>query len=76
MCEVCGKFVWQGEDITRTVRPGYYLPMTLNQLCEVIKQMKEDDAKRQPTEEPKNSSEEEPKENQRYGSKVYPKRNY
>lgn len=58
------------------MRPGYYLPMTLNQLGEVIKQMKEDDAKRQLTEEPKNSSEEEPKENQRYGSKVYPKRNY
>lgn len=76
MCEVCGKFVWQGENITRTVRPGYYLPMTLNQLSEVIKQMKEDDAKRQSTEEPKNSPEEEPKENQRYGSKVYPKRNY
>lgn len=58
------------------MRPGYYLPMTLNQLSEVIKQMKEDDAKRQSTEEPKNSSEEEAKENQRYGSKVYPKRNY
>ena len=58
------------------MRPGYYLPMTLNQLSEVIKQMKEDDAKRQSIEEPKNSSEEEPKENQRYGSKVYPKRNY
>lgn len=38
--------------------------------------MKEDDAKRQSTEEPKNSSEEESKENQRYGSKVYPKRDY
>ena len=58
------------------MRPGYYLPMTLNQLSEVIKQMKEDDAKRQSTEEPKNSPEEESKENQRYGSKVYPKRNY
>lgn len=58
------------------MRPGYYLPMTLSQLGEIIKQMKEDDAKRQSTEEPKNSPEEEPKENQRYGSKVYPKRNY
>lgn len=76
MCEVCGKFIWQGEDITRTVRPGYYLPMTLDQLGEVIKKMKEDDAKRPAPSEPQKTNSEEPKENQRYGSKVYPKRNY
>lgn len=76
MCEVCGKFIWQGEDITRTVRPGYYLPMTLDQLSEVIKKMKEDDAKRPAPSEPQKADSEEPKENQRYGSKVYPKRNY
>lgn len=75
MCEVCGKFVWQGEDITRIVRPGYYLPMTLDQLSNVINEMKEEDKKREPVKQDESVSEEE-KANQRYGSKVYPKRNY
>lgn len=49
--------------------------MTLDQLNSVIKEMKEEDKKREPVKQDESVSEEE-KANQRYGSKVYPKRNY
>lgn len=77
ICEVCGTAVRQGENVTRSIPPGMYLPMPLDRFDRMVEEMLAEDQKRAEEEKAEeNSSDEEevPKEEQRYGSKVYPKR--
>lgn len=80
VCEVCGATVRSGENVTRSIPPGMYLPMPLDRFDRMVEEMLAEDQKRaeeEATQEnPSNGSNEEevPKEEQRYGSKVYPKR--
>ena len=41
VCECCGKTVRQGEDITKSVPPGIYLPVKLDMLDMMIAAVKE-----------------------------------
>ena len=49
VCECCGKTVRQGEDITKSVPPGIYLPFTLNDfekmlaIAEVVEKKKQEE---------------------------------
>lgn len=45
VCECCGKTVRQGEDITKSVPPGVYLPIKLEMLDMMLASIKEAEEK-------------------------------
>lgn len=47
ICECCGKIVRQGADITKSVPPGIYLPITLDMFDLMLTSVKENEEKKE-----------------------------